>query len=161
MGENSEIVINEQDRQIILKNQNLTQIVISNKSTKLVKQVTTFNASNNSITQMSGIRPFINLIVLNLSHNNIGEMSDLDQFKSLSALILNNNKITKIQGLEHCLEINTIVLSHNLLTGIDGIQHLNKLKKLSISHNQIAVILFLYIGSRKLQMCKFRRTSNQ
>lgn len=45
---------------------------------------------------MSGIRPFINLIVLNLSHNNIGEMSDLDQFKSLSALILNNNKITKI-----------------------------------------------------------------
>ncbi|CAD8067611.1 unnamed protein product [Paramecium sonneborni] len=132
-----DIDIKENDKALLLQNQNLLQITVNKTSATRSLQITNFNAQKNSIKQMIGISIFHNLKVLNLSHNQIQKIEGLVNLTKLCALILNNNQIKIIQGLEKCLELNTLVLSNNQIIIVQGISHLNKLEKLQLSHNQI------------------------
>ena len=91
------------------------------------EDITELYLNDNELTDISGVKPFKNLIILTLHKNYITDISCLKDLKNLNILSLSDNQITDISVLKD----------------------LNKLKQLNIDNLQLDSNQFKYIKNLK------------
>ena len=91
-----------------------------------------FQASNKSITNLTGLEFAVNLKRLLLSGNNISDISPLRDLTNLVVLVLDGNPISDISPLENLANLRTLVLSKNQISDIAPLRNLEGLETLRL-----------------------------
>ena len=102
-----------------------------------IEQLSTFNASNRSITTLTGLETATALTSLTLSNNQISSLSPLSRLTSLESLDLANNTISSISSLSGLTALTSLNLSNNRISSISSLWRLSNLTTLNLSMNQI------------------------
>ena len=102
-----------------------------------METLTTFNASNRSITTLTGLEKATTLNTLNLSNNQISSISPLSRLTSLESLNLSENQISSISSLSGLTALTSLNLSNNRISSISSLWRLSNLTTLNLSMNQI------------------------
>jgi Leucine-rich repeat (LRR) protein len=105
-----------------------------------VATLTILQATEASISDLTGIESAIKLSWLDLDDNNITDISALAGLTNLSWLRLDDNNITDISalaGLTHLTELN---LGNNSVSDISVVSNLTNLTELNLLHNNITDI---------------------
>jgi len=118
-----------------------------------LRSLTSLEATNKGITDLTGLEYCINLTNLNLEGNAINDIKTLAGLTSLSRLNLNNNRINDIDPLSNLTEIKNLTLEQNHITDLNlganqirditPLSSLNNLSSLGLYVNQISDISLL------------------
>ena len=103
-----------------------------------LEQLTIFNASNRSITTLTGLEKATNLTTLNLSNNQISSISPLSRLTKLESLDLADNTISSISSLSAILALTDLNLSNNRISSVSSLSRLTNLETLNLADNRIS-----------------------
>lgn len=95
-----------------------------------------FNEGISSIEEIAAPFPE-SLLLLSLHHNSISELTSLNRFRNLVHLDVSSNRIREIAGLEGLGSLQSLNLSSNDISKICKLGGLVSLQKLSVSYNRI------------------------
>ena len=113
--------------------------------------LTELDASERSVSNLSGIEHCINLHNLNLERNSINDISQLSGLTDLQMLNLAfNNRITELSSLRNLTKLQTLNLAVNQIIYISPLSDLPNMRRLYLYDNQISDISPLS-GLTKLQ----------
>ena len=105
---------------------------------------TTFNASNQSIVNLTGLETATNLTTLNLSGNTISSLTPLAKLVNLETLNLaDNEKISSVSSLAKLTSLTTLNLSNNKISSVSSLSKLTSLTDLNLSMNNISSLTSL------------------
>jgi len=110
-------------------------ICTNNKNLKF-EAITSFQADNAQITNLSGFEYLQNLKLLSLKNNLIDSLTPINTLKRLKTLFLSHNLITDASSLSQLPKLEILDLSHNKLKA-SFLCNFEQLKDLNLSHNQI------------------------
>ncbi len=114
---------------------------VSNGATTItqnhVRALTSLDARNASITDLTGLSVFSALENLRLYNNNISDLSPLAPLVNLRELGLGDNNISDVSALSGLTKLTTINLAHNSVTSIDPLAGAKNLEYLWASSNQL------------------------
>ena len=108
-----------------------------------MKELTSLNLSNNSISDISALGGLKNLTELYLGGNQISDISVLSGLTNLKLLRLTYNQISDISALGGLKNLTVLWLASNQISDISAIGGLTNLTELSLSENQISDISVL------------------
>jgi len=115
--------------------------IAANKITTVaLASLTSLNASERSISDLTGLEYCTNLTYLNLGTNEISNISQLQVLTSLTGLVLDENQISNISPLENLTSLTALEFYHNQLSDISPLQNLTSLDTLDLSSNQLSDI---------------------
>jgi internalin A len=100
--------------------------------------LTSLNASNRNITDLTGLEYCTNLWVLRLSYNQIIGITPLDNLTSLTNLDLYGNQISNILPLANLTSLGILNLGRNQISNISPLSNLTSLVELYLWSNQIS-----------------------
>ena len=109
-------------------------------------KLTSFDARNANISDLTGLEHATNLYELDLSRNSISDISALAGLTFSpprylrSKLDLSNNSISDISALARLTGLNQLSLSNNNISDVSALAGLTGLGRLSLSHNGISDI---------------------
>ena len=103
-----------------------------------MQTLTEFEASKQSIQDLTGLEFATNLTGLALSDNQISDLSPLAELKNLTKLFLINNQISDISPLAGLQNLIWLYLSNNKISDISSLSNLKNLIALALSDNQIS-----------------------
>ena len=106
-------------------------------------QLTTLNLANNSISNISPLSRLTALTALDLSSNSISNISSLSRLTSLTALGLDDNNISSISPLSRLTALTALDLSNNSIGNISSLSRLTALTALELDNNHISDIWLL------------------
>nr|MDO8117724.1 leucine-rich repeat domain-containing protein [Candidatus Sigynarchaeota archaeon] len=96
---------------------------------------------SDTLSSMLGLVPDPSSILwLEIENSSVSKLSDIKKFNNLIRLVINNCKIEKIEGLEGMKSLVYLDLRGNLLTRIEGLDQLRNLEFLNLAENQIEKI---------------------
>jgi Leucine-rich repeat (LRR) protein len=110
--------------------------------------LTSLDASDRNITNLSGLENCIDLTELWLNDNKISDITPLSHLTNLELLSLNGNQVDNISALSHLTNVNYLYLADNEISDITSLSNLVNLGKhtffsippsedLDLSNNQI------------------------
>ena len=102
--------------------------------------ITSFQADNAQISNLSGFEYLSNLKLLSLKNNLIDSLTPLSSLKRLKTLFLSHNFITDASILSQLPKLEVLDLSHNKLQA-SFLCNFKQLKDLNLSHNQIQQLM--------------------
>ena len=102
--------------------------------------LTTLNALNESIVNLTGLETATGLTTLTLSNNQIVSLSPLSRLSSLVSLDLSNNVISSISSLTRLTNLTTLNLSSNRISSLSSLTRLMSLTDLDLSTNAISSV---------------------
>ena len=102
--------------------------------------LTSLNLSENIIPDLTPLSGLTNLSVLILSYNSISDLTPLSGLINLTTLILSYNTITDISPLSGLTNLSVLILSGNLFSDISPLSGLTNLTSLNLSYNSISDI---------------------
>ena len=102
--------------------------------------LTTLNANNWSITDLTGLEYATNLTVLELVNHRISDMSVIAGLKNLTELSLGYNRIGDISAVAGLTRLTRLSLSRNRISDISAVAGLTNLTELYLYDNQIGDI---------------------
>ena len=105
-----------------------------------LEPITTLNAQNKGISDITGLEYCANLQVLELRDNNISNISPLASLINLRELGLWGNNISDISPLEDLANLNILHLHHNKVSNISPLANLTNLGILHLPNNNISDI---------------------
>ena len=112
--------------------------------------ITSLEASEAEITDLTGIANCRNLTDLRLVNNSINDISALAALNSLELLYLNNNNIGDITALSKLSKLKYLFAEDNDINDISSLSGLVKLRELWLKNNDISDIqVFLNLTSLK------------
>lgn len=126
--------------------ENITSLEASNDGITNISGIENLNSlqqlnlSQNQITNTNALEELSNLRILNLSGNEISDISSLKNLSGLYYLDLDSNQISNISVLKNFVYLQTLLLSKNQISNIDSLQELTKLQQLSLKQNRISDI---------------------
>ena len=100
--------------------------------------LTSLNLSNNLISDLTPLSGLTNLTTLILSYNSISDLTPLSGLTNLTTLILSYNTITDISPLSSLTNLTLLILSGNLFSDISPLSGLTNLTSLNLSYNSIS-----------------------
>ncbi len=100
--------------------------------------LTSLNLSDNLISDLTPLSGLTNLSVLILSYNSISDLTPLSSLTNLTTLILSYNTITDISPLSGLTNLSVLILSSNLFSDISPLSGLTNLTSLNLSYNSIS-----------------------
>ena len=100
-------------------------------------RLTSLEAHNKEIIDLTGLEYATNLITLGLHQNQINDISLLSALTSLQQLFLSENQISNISMLSELTNLQHLNLSHNPINDITPLSRLANLKWLGFQGNQI------------------------
>jgi len=106
--------------------------------------LTTLNASESDITNLSGLEYCTNLTELILWENQISDISSLSSLTNLTNLNLCQNQISDISPISQLTNLTSLWIWENQISDISPLYQLTNLTVLSLSLNQISDISPLY-----------------
>ena len=92
---------------------------------------------DNNLTDVSALRGLTNLTVLRLGHNNITDVSALRGLTKLTQLELDFNNVSDLSPLSGLTNLTVLGLGHNNITDVSALQGLTKLRSLGLWQNNI------------------------
>ena len=95
------------------------------------------NFYDNNLTDVSALSGLTNLTVLRLGHNNITDVSALKGLTKLTQLELDFNNVSDLSPLSGLTNLTVLGLGHNNITDVSALQGLTKLISLGLWHNNI------------------------
>lgn len=107
----------------------------NNKNLKF-EAITSFQADNAQISNLSGFECLPSLKLLSLKNNLIDSLTPLNALKRLKTLFLSHNLITDVSVLSQLPKLEVLDLSHNKLQA-SFLCNFEQLKDLNLSHNSI------------------------
>jgi len=105
-----------------------------------LQELTSFNASDMGISDLSGMEYCTNLSVLDFYNNKISNLSPLSDLTSLTTLWLGGNQISDITPLSFLTNLNTLGLTQNRISNLSPLSSLSNLKELYLTDNEISDI---------------------
>ena len=120
-------------------NQSITSLTGLEKATNL----TSLTLANNTISSISPLSRLTNLETLNLSENTISSIGSLSALTALTDLDLANNKISSISSLSRLISLTSLDLSDNTISSLSTLARLTALTDLNLSNNRITDVLAL------------------
>ncbi len=105
-----------------------------------VSELTFINASNLSISDITGLEYCVNLEGVVLDENEISDIEPLRNCSGLSFLGLCENKISDISPIINLINISALYLNGNPLGNINGIESLINLSTLGLNRTNISDI---------------------
>nr|WP_309098411.1 leucine-rich repeat domain-containing protein [Fredinandcohnia onubensis] len=99
--------------------------------------LTSFDATDRGITDITGLEYAINLEDLNLDSNSITNLEPLKSLTNLSYLSLINNEISDISALKNLTNLQFLALDWNHIEDIEALSGLTNLSMLSLQNNRI------------------------
>ena len=102
--------------------------------------LTRLNLSDNIIPDLTPLSGLANLSVLILSDNSISDLTPLSGLTNLKTLILSYNTITDISPLSDLTNLSVLILSGNFFSDISPLSGLTNLTSLNLSYNSISDI---------------------
>ena len=102
--------------------------------------LTSLNLSENIIPDLTPLSGLTNLTTLILSYNSISDITPLSGLTNLTTLILSYNTITDISPLSGLTNLTLLILSSNLFSDISPLSGLTDLTSLNLSYNSISDI---------------------
>ncbi len=102
-----------------------------------MESLTSLDASNNRIADLTDLMAAVNLVSLDLNDNQISDLSALSGLTSLQSLFLDNNQISDI-SLSGLTSLTNLYLRNNQISDISALSGLTSLKNLWLSDNQIS-----------------------
>ena len=133
---------------------------------KVLEDLSTLEAQDRQIMDLTGLEHAVNLRVLNLNNdwdsetpNQISDITSLANLTQLTGLELDYNQISDITSLANLTQLETLYLSSNQLSDIASLANLTQLEILSLNGNQLSDIASLanltqletlYLGSNQL-----------
>ena len=102
--------------------------------------LTSLEAQDSNIRDLTGLELATGLISLNLSNNIISDLTPLSGLTSLTSLILSDNVISDLTPLSGLINLTVLILSGNLFSDISSLSGLTNLTSLNLSHNIISDI---------------------
>ncbi len=100
--------------------------------------LTSLNANNINIRDLTGLQHASNLTTLMLDGNNLSNIEPLTGLKQLTTLSLNNNNISDITALVELTQLESLSLENNKLSDITPLTELTALKTLRIRGNLLS-----------------------
>ena len=128
-----EVKINKADK-LNLSALGLTEIPV--EVAKLT-WLTSFECSNNQITDLAAIQHLIHLTSINCSDNYITDLTPIQHLTHLTVIYCSYNQITDLTPIQHLIHLTEIDCERNQITDLTPIQHLTKLISINCSRNQI------------------------
>ncbi len=104
-------------------------------------KITSLDARNENISDITGIEYLVNVRSLMLSNNNITDISpisNLASYSKLTTLYLERNKISDISALNGMTTIDKLNLKYNKIQDLSPVATLKSLSYLSIGYNPIS-----------------------
>ncbi len=105
-----------------------------------MKMLTTLDASEAGIRDLTGLESATNLITLNLFYNQISDISPLRGLVKLETLSLDSNRISDISALTGLVELTELNLDNNQISDISALRGLKNLIMLYLGNNLISDI---------------------
>ena len=105
-----------------------------------IQRLTTLDATDRQITNLTGLEYATQLEALTLSGNQIRDISPLAKLTRLQVLRLNNNKIRYVSALEGLTRLKELRLAGNNIRNVSAFAALVNLEKLSLAENPITDI---------------------
>ena len=102
-----------------------------------IQRLTTLNANNHQITNLTGLEHATQLEALMLSGNQIRDIGPLAKLTRLQVLHLNNNKIRYVSSLAGLTRLKELRLAGNNIRNVSAFAELVNLEKLSLAENPI------------------------
>ncbi|MRH41200.1 DUF11 domain-containing protein [Aquibacillus halophilus] len=103
-----------------------------------LEQLTTLNAPERQINDLSGIENAVNLVNLNLFKNNITDISLLSELTALDELVLWDNQIEDVSSLSNLTNLRYLDLEFNQIVDISPLIDLTNLETLYLVDNPIS-----------------------
>ncbi len=100
----------------------------------------TLKLGNNTISNISALTGLTNLTELQLWKNQIENLSDLAELTNLTTLYLGGNSITDISHLAGLTNLMKLRLGENSISNITAVEHLSNLTQLHLNENAISDI---------------------
>ena len=100
--------------------------------------LTTFDGSNESIVNLTGLETATALTTLNLSGNEIVTLSPLSKLVALETLNLSENEIRSISSLSGLTSLTDLNLSDNQISSVSSLSKLVALETLNLADNEIS-----------------------
>ena len=105
-----------------------------------IVKLTTLNATNRDIDNLTGLEKATALTSLMLNDNEIVSLSPLARLTSLTTLNLSGNAITSISSLSGLTGLTTLNLSENNISSVSSLSRLTSLTDLNLSDNRITSV---------------------
>ncbi|MBV7275764.1 leucine-rich repeat domain-containing protein [Clostridiaceae bacterium UIB06] len=105
---------------------------------KDLEGISSLQANDKAIQDISGIENLTNLRELDLSENEISDISPLENLSGLEQLYLAKNRISDITPLGWLTNLQELYLNSNRISNITELQWLTSLKVLYLSQNHIS-----------------------
>ena len=105
-----------------------------------IQRLTTLDATDRQITNLTGLEYATQLEALTLSGNQIRDISPLAKLTRLQVLRLNNNKIRYVSALSGLTRLKELRLAGNNIRNVSALANLVNLEKLSLAENPITDI---------------------
>ncbi|GEM_PF-3302793 len=102
--------------------------------------ITSLNADNREVEDLTGLEYAVNLEKLDLSNNIIDNIDALAAFEELEVLYLERNRVSDISPLANLEDLRFLVLQHNEISDIFPLSGLENLGWLSLVGNQVSDI---------------------
>ena len=103
-------------------------------------RLTRLDLSDNIIQDLTPLSGLTNLTTLILSDNSISDLTPLSSLTNLTTLILSYNTITDISPLSGLTNLTLLILSSNLFSDISPLSGLTNLTSLNLAYNSISDI---------------------
>ena len=100
-------------------------------------KLTTLNADNANIYDLTGLQHAANLTTLSLNNNNLSDIAPLAALAQLKTLSLNNNSLWDLEPLTRLTLLTSLSLDNNKLSGIKHLIALSRLETLYLRENRL------------------------
>ena len=107
---------------------------------QVMQKLTTLNAENSEITDLTGLEHATQLEILNLGANQITNITPLEGLTRLTQLSLHLNNISELTPLEGLINLRRLNLSSNTISDIDPLMELTKIIDLNLLDNKLSDI---------------------
>ncbi|HAB8811426.1 TPA_asm: LPXTG cell wall anchor domain-containing protein [Listeria monocytogenes] len=117
--------------------------VASLEGVQYIRVLSTLQATNGTITDISSISGLTNLRYVNLSSNNITNITPVAGLTNLDTLWLNSNHVSDLSPVSNLSVINSLGLNNNNISNLSPLTGLNDLFYLFLSTNNLTDISLL------------------
>ena len=117
--------------------------------------LTSLNANNTSISNLTGLQHASNLTTLMLDGNNLSNIDPLTGLTQLTTLALDNNNISDIASLVELIHLESLSLDNNNISDIASLVELTQLETLSLENNKLSEVAPL-VELTQLKMLRLR-----
>ncbi len=101
-------------------------------------KLTTLNANNANIHDLTGLQHASNLTILSLKNNNVSNIAPLAGLSQLTSLSLENNNISDVAPLAGLSQLTSLSLENNNISDVAPLEALAQLKTLQLRGNLLS-----------------------